>query len=128
MLSSEHIIGNWKEFKGGVRNLWGEISEEELDKTRGNISQIKELVQAKYQETPEEIQEKMERLLDSFDNDTDKFLSPDVSSYQRSPVETETRTSAKSQNQDQSQDVATRSAERSQFEKKKFEEGRDSIH
>lgn len=126
MLTQDQILGKWKEFKGGVRNLWGEISEEELDRTQGNISQVKGLVSQKYDEGQEVIQEKMDRLLNSFDNDTDKFLSPDSSSYQRNP--TQPRSSSTSQIQDQARDVPTRSRERAQFEKKKFEEGQDNLH
>ena len=52
--------------------------------------------------------------MESFDNDTDKDISPDVASYHRSPLED--RTSKVSQKQDS--DIKTRSPERAAFDKK----------
>lgn len=70
----------------GLRNLWGRLDESELDRTDGDLSSIANLVQDKYGEEKNSIRMKLDQLLDSFDNETDKGLDPDSSSYQRSPV------------------------------------------
>ena len=87
MLNSRQFEFKWKEIKGGVRNLWGKITDEELEAVKGNIYEVIGLVEEKYGETKEEIKVKLDHLMESFDNDTDKNISPDVSSYQRSPVD-----------------------------------------
>lgn len=87
MLTQEQIRGNWKEIKGGIRNLWGRISDNELEQFKGNLTEVTGLVEKRYGETKKEIKEKLNRLIDSFDNDTDKNIDPDRTSYQRSPDE-----------------------------------------
>lgn len=117
MLNQDQFEGKWNEIKGGIRNLWGKLTDDELEGVKGNITEVSGLVQRKYGDTKEEIKEKLKQLMDSFDNDTDKNISPDVSSYERSPLET--RTSQTSQLQDS--DVKTRSPERSEFDKRTYE-------
>lgn len=87
MVSDQDIQTKWVEFKGGVMNQWGNITNEELDSTHKTISEIKELVQQKYaNESYKTINDKMDQLLNSFDNDTDKLIQPAVSSFARSPI------------------------------------------
>lgn len=86
MLNNEQIQTLWPQIKLGLRNVWGMLSDQELEQTHGDFSAIASLVQGKYSEDREGIKEKLENLLSSFDNDTDKGLDPDKSSYQRSPV------------------------------------------
>ena len=121
MLNQEQIRGNWKEIMGGIRNIWGNISEEELEKTHGNIQAVSGIVQDRYGESNDSIQEKLDKLLDSFDNETNRnFIRNDhQTSYQRNP--TSVRSSATSQNQDSLSDISTRSPERQSFEKSEGE-------
>lgn len=85
MLSQEQIHNKWNEIKGGIRNLWGRLSEEELDEYKNNPTEVSHLVEERYGETKEEIKKKMQQLMDSFDNDSDKNFSINESSYQRKP-------------------------------------------
>jgi uncharacterized protein YjbJ (UPF0337 family) len=116
MLNQEQINGKWSEIKGGVRNLWGDITDEELDQAEGNIQSVSGIVQKRYNETKESIKKKLDTLMDSFDNETDKSLklNDGEASYQRNP--TEVRTAQVSQNQDSNQDIRTRSPERTKFD------------
>lgn len=116
MLNQEQILGKWDEIKGGVRNLWGEITNDELERVKGNIQAIKGIVEQKYGETEESIKFKMDRLMDSFDNDTDKSLklNDGEASYKRNP--TAVRTSEYSEYEDEASEARTRSPERSEFE------------
>jgi len=85
MLNYKQINFKWTEIKGGIRNLWAGISNEELDKIKGNIPAVMGLVQEKYGESKENIEEKIESLLDSFDNETD-LSGRSESSYMRNPT------------------------------------------
>ncbi len=123
MLNKEQFQGKWWEIKGGIRNLWGKLTDDELEQVKGNITEVSGLVEEKYGETKEEIKMKLDRLLDSFDNDSDKNLSPDESSYQRSPLNV--RTSETSQKQDS--DIKTRSPERAAFDKKTSDASLNSL-
>ena len=125
MLNQEQINGKWNEIKGAVRNVWGQITEDELEKTKGNIGAISGLVQRKYGETKETIQEKMGQLMNSFDNDTDKGLKPDQASFERSP--TSERTAGTSQAQDTAREPKTRSKERAKFDKRSEDATAESL-
>ena len=90
MLTQDQINFKWEEIKAGVRNIWSDISERELDQTKANISQIPNLISKKYLETHQSITQKLEKLMDTFDNETDKghLLNDGITSYQRSPIPT----------------------------------------
>lgn len=122
MLNQEQIIGKWDEIKGGIRNLWGNITEEELDKNKGNLQSVSGIVQQKNSESIASIKKKINTLMDSFDNETDKSLklNDGESSYQRSPIEV--RTSQASQVQDTKEDIRTRSPERKVFDQNATED------
>ena len=100
MFNQEQIQGKWTEIKGGIRNIWGKITDDELEQTKGNLIAVSGIVQNKYGEAKDSIQMKLDSLMNSFDNETDKSmkLNDGISSYQRSPIEV--RTSGKSQYQD----------------------------
>lgn len=85
MLTENDVNKNWYAIKGGLRNLWGRLTDEEMEAVRKNIFEISAAIEEKYGETKTEIHQKIQRLLDSFDNATDKQIDPDVSSYHRAP-------------------------------------------
>ncbi len=85
MIKNLELSNKWKEIKGAVRNVWGDIRDEELDLTKGDLNSICELVKEKYDESEISIQAKMQNLINSFDNDTDD-TDYFTTSYERSPV------------------------------------------
>ena len=119
MLNQEQFNGKWDEIKGGMRNLWGKLTDDELEQSKGNLLSVSGIVQEKYGETKESIKKKLDSLLASFDNETDKSLklNDGESSYGRNPIEV--RTAQASQLQDSVQDMKTRSPERTEFENSK---------
>lgn len=125
MLSEQQFNNKWTEIKGGIRNLWGRITDEELEALKNNLPKLTNLVEERYGETRKEVKSKFDQLMDSFDNDTDKNIDLDRTSYQRSPIEE--RTSAESQFEDEVTDYSTRSSERSEFEDKSFQAGHKEI-
>jgi hypothetical protein len=86
MLTEREINKNWNEIKGALRNLWRDLTNDEMEKGRENLFELTNTVQKKYGESKQEINRKLHQLLDSFDNDTDKGNDPDISSYHRSPL------------------------------------------
>jgi uncharacterized protein YjbJ (UPF0337 family) len=86
MLTERQFELNWGEIKGGLRNLWGALTDEELEEVRGNLYEVSSIVEGRYGESKTEIRHKIDQLLASFDNETDAGLDPDVSSYHRGPL------------------------------------------
>jgi len=87
MMNEDIIQSKWNEFRGGIRNLWGRLTEEELDATKGNLIKLSGLIQERYGETKEQVKSKLDQLLASFNNASDHSESDtNVSSYQRNPT------------------------------------------
>lgn len=55
-MTSDQMEGRWKEFKGKVREKWGEITDDELDQVRGKWDQLTGLVQRKTGESREAVE------------------------------------------------------------------------
>jgi uncharacterized protein YjbJ (UPF0337 family) len=66
MFSDETLKGKWKEVKGEIINFWGNLSEDELEKTKGNMTSIIGLIQQRYGEKKESIQERLNQLSEKF--------------------------------------------------------------
>ena len=58
----DSIEGNWKQFKGKVREQWGKITDDELDVVAGKRDQLLGLIQKRYGVAKEEA----ERQVDAF--------------------------------------------------------------
>ena len=58
--NQETIQGKWLEIKGEVLKSWGKITNDEIDKTKGDAMAIAGLVQQKYGEGKEEFQKKLD--------------------------------------------------------------------
>ncbi len=44
----DRVEGNWKQFKGKVKEQWGNLTDDELDKIAGNREQLEGKIQASY--------------------------------------------------------------------------------
>ena len=42
------VEGNWKQLKGKVKEQWGNLTDDELDKINGNREQLEGQIQARY--------------------------------------------------------------------------------
>lgn len=90
MFNQEIFKGKWTEFKGGVRNIWGRLTDDDVERTKGNLTSLTGVIQTKYGETVDSVKKKLDQLLSSFDNETDRSKQDlNQSSYQRRPVDDE---------------------------------------
>lgn len=67
-LNEDIIKGKWKDVKGGVRKLWGKITDDELEQAKGDLISISGIIQQRYGENKESIKTKMNNLLRGFDD------------------------------------------------------------
>lgn len=58
----DSIEGNWKEFKGQVREKWGKLTDDELEVVAGQRDQLLGLIQKRYGVAKNEA----ERQIDAF--------------------------------------------------------------
>lgn len=50
----DQIKGNWKEYKGKARKQWGDLTDDELEQSKGDREQVEGLIQRKYGKSKEE--------------------------------------------------------------------------
>ena len=51
--------GRWDQLKGKVKQVWGDITDDELDVAEGNYDELVGLIKERTGETTEEIEEKL---------------------------------------------------------------------
>ncbi len=59
MMNSDTMKGTWKQFKGKIKEAWGDLTDDELDKAEGKRDQLVGLIQKKYGQTKEEVESRL---------------------------------------------------------------------
>ena len=58
----QQMKGNWKQFKGRLQELWGELTDDELDTYRGRREQLEGYLVEKTGKSRERIREQIDRV------------------------------------------------------------------
>jgi uncharacterized protein YjbJ (UPF0337 family) len=66
MINENVAKGKWKEIKGGIQKAWGDLTEDELDKTEGDRTKISGMLQKKYGMKQEEAESKLNDIFGKF--------------------------------------------------------------
>ena len=61
MSTQEKVMGNWNQFKGKVKQRWGQLTDDELSEVEGNFDQLVGLVQQKTGEARQQIERATQR-------------------------------------------------------------------
>jgi uncharacterized protein YjbJ (UPF0337 family) len=61
-MNQDRMKGNWKEFKGKIKEKWGKLTDDELDVAEGNRDQLVGKIQQKYGLAKEEAQRQFDEL------------------------------------------------------------------
>jgi uncharacterized protein YjbJ (UPF0337 family) len=64
MTTQEKIMGNWNQFKGKVKQRWGQLTDDELSEVEGNFDQLVGLVQQKTGDARQHIERVLNELSD----------------------------------------------------------------
>ena len=70
-MNEDILKGKWKEIKGEVQRAWGNLTNDELEKAKGNATSIAGLVQQKYGMKKEEAEKSINALINKFGSGTD---------------------------------------------------------
>jgi uncharacterized protein YjbJ (UPF0337 family) len=83
MVNEDMMMGKWKEIKGEIKILWGKLTDDELDKTSGNLESLAGIIQQRYGNKKEEIQDKLHGILSKFSEKAEdvKKSIKDISSH-----------------------------------------------
>ena len=66
-LNEDVAKGKWLEIKGEVRKAWGKVTDDELEKTKGDSMAIAGLLQQKYGEASSKYEGKVAEIFKSFE-------------------------------------------------------------
>jgi uncharacterized protein YjbJ (UPF0337 family) len=55
----DQIAGNWKQFKGQVKEKWGKLTDDEIDVVQGKRDQLVGILQKRYGKTKEEVEREL---------------------------------------------------------------------
>ena len=78
-MNNDVLSGKWKEIKGDLRKAWGNITEDEWEKTKGDSTAIAGILQQKYGFAKEDASEKVARFMDKYASVTREKLEDDES-------------------------------------------------
>jgi len=62
-MNKDILAGKWKEMKGRVKEQWGKITDDELDRAEGKADQMVGLLQQRYGYSKERAQEEYDRFM-----------------------------------------------------------------
>ena len=66
-MNQDMLKGKWTEIKGEIQKSWGKITNDEIEKTKGDAKQMAGLLQQKYGLAKEEAAEKINKLYSKFE-------------------------------------------------------------
>ena len=67
-MNEEMLKGKWLEIKGEVQKAWGNLTNDELEKTKGDAKAIAGLVQQRYGEGIDVFEKKYAQIVKAFEN------------------------------------------------------------
>lgn len=73
-MNKDIIAGKWKEIKGDLRKAWGNITDDEWEKTKGDSTAIAGILQQKYGFAKEDASEKVGKFMEKYASDTRENL------------------------------------------------------
>jgi len=69
-MNRDILAGKWKEMKGRVKEQWGKITDDELDRSEGKADQLVGLLQQRYGYTREKAEEEYDRFLQGAESES----------------------------------------------------------
>jgi uncharacterized protein YjbJ (UPF0337 family) len=63
-MNRDILEGKWKQLKGSVKEKWGELTDDELDKAGGRFDKVAGLIQERYGYAKDEAEQELEDFLE----------------------------------------------------------------
>jgi uncharacterized protein YjbJ (UPF0337 family) len=64
-INSDILKGQWKQFRGQIKQRWGRLTDDELTQAEGGVDQLVGLIQQRYGEGREQIEHELRNLMSS---------------------------------------------------------------
>lgn len=66
MINENIAKGKWNEVKGKIRKAWGDLTEDDLESTKGDFTSLTGMIQKKYGIAQEEARKKLNEVVAGF--------------------------------------------------------------
>jgi uncharacterized protein YjbJ (UPF0337 family) len=63
-MNSDILQGKWKQVKGQVKQKWGELTDDDLDRVEGHYEELVGVVQEKYGRTRADAEKEVQEFVD----------------------------------------------------------------
>lgn len=73
-MNKDIIAGKWKEIKGDLRKAWGNVTDDEWEKTKGDSTAIAGILQQKYGLAKDDASEKVGKFMEKYTSETRESL------------------------------------------------------
>ena len=70
----DQIEGNWKQFKGKVKEKWGQLTDDELDQAAGRRDQVIGILQKRYGYERDRAERELDDLTHTYVGQVDELL------------------------------------------------------
>jgi uncharacterized protein YjbJ (UPF0337 family) len=60
MMNWDYVQGNWKQFRGRVKEKWGKLTDDDLDRIEGLRERLEGALQARYGKAREAVKEEVD--------------------------------------------------------------------
>lgn len=64
-MNTDIAAGKWKQMKGSIQEKWGDITDDDLDRIKGNHERFVGVLQERYGRSKDEAQKEIQIYLDS---------------------------------------------------------------
>lgn len=65
-MNDDILKGNWKQLRGKVKQWWGELTDDDLDRVDGSMEELAGKLQERYGYERDEAEREIERRLESY--------------------------------------------------------------
>lgn len=66
-MNRDTFAGKWKQIRGKIREEWGELTDDDLDRVNGKYDQLVGVIQERYGIEREEAEDKVDQFMDEYD-------------------------------------------------------------
>ncbi|MFN9069121.1 MAG: CsbD family protein [Bdellovibrionales bacterium] len=73
-INRDTVNGKWLEIKGDLQKAWGKLTDDELEKTKGDLTSIRGLIQQRYGEAHEKSLDKLNDIFKKFEVKKDEKI------------------------------------------------------
>jgi uncharacterized protein YjbJ (UPF0337 family) len=67
-MSNSNLEGKWTEIKGEIKTMWGNLTGDELESTKGNLESIVGLIQQKYGAAKDDVSERVKAVFGKYEH------------------------------------------------------------